>query len=306
MAIGAYTTALITIPASRREILLPDLPGFMESVELAPAVAIPVAGLVATALGAVIVVPICRLSGLAASLAMFAVLVIGYEVSVHWDSVTRGSQAMIGVPNGVSIGVALVWSSIAIAVAATYQGTSGGLRVRATREDEFGAAAAGISIFRERVVPFLLSAFLIGVGGSLYAQVQGAFTPSSFYLKVTFLTIAMLVVGGLKSLAGAVVGALTISIGRYVFENFETGFSVAGASFNGRDGLSEVLLAALILLSLWTRRDGLMQGRELVGLPRRRRHPALTSSALTSSAPSSSVPEPATEPGTAPKADRHV
>jgi branched-chain amino acid transport system permease protein len=271
MAIGAYATALLTIPLARREILLPELPSFLDGTELPAAVAVPVAGLVACALGAVIVVPICRLSGLAASLAMFAVLVIVYEVAIHWDSVTRGSQAMIGVPNSVSVGAALTWASVAVLVAAVYQGTSAGLRVRATREDELGAAAAGISVTAARVIPFILSALIIGIAGSLYAQVQGAFTPSSFYLKVTFLTIAMLVVGGMKSLAGAVVGALVISISRFAFEKFETGFDLGTLPVPGRPGLSEALLASLILVVLWARREGLMQGRELLGMPRRHR-----------------------------------
>lgn len=262
MSVGAYATAILTIPVIQKNFLLPDLPGFLGAAELAPVPAALAAGLAAVIFGLLIVVPISRLSGLAASLAMFAVLVVVYQVAINWDAVTRGSRTMLGVPLSTTIWSALAWSIVAIAIAFAYQRSSSGLRLRASREDEFAARAAAISIPRERAKAFLLSAFIIGIGGFLYAQFQGAFTPNAFYVHITFLTIAMLVVGGQKSLAGAVVGAVTVSILSFFFNSIEDGVSAGPVDFAGRDGISDTALAAFILLALLFRREGIMRGRE--------------------------------------------
>ncbi|MGV1049936.1 MAG: branched-chain amino acid ABC transporter permease [Solirubrobacterales bacterium] len=263
MSIGAYATAILTIPVIQKSFLLPSLPGFLGSAELGPVPAALCAGLAAVVFALIIVVPITRLSGLAASLAMFAVLVIVYQVAINWDAVTRGTRTMIGVPVNTTIWSALLWAIVCVLIAFAYQRSSSGLRLRATREDEFAARAAAISIPRERAIAFLISAFVVGIGGFLYAQFQGAFTPAAFYTHVTFLTIAMLVVGGQKSLAGAVVGAVTVSILSFFFNSIEDGFSAGPVHFGGRDGLSDTALAAFILLALLFRRDGIMRGREL-------------------------------------------
>jgi branched-chain amino acid transport system permease protein len=269
MSVGAYATALITIPLVQKAFLLPDLPNWLADAHFSGVTAALIAGGVALLFGAVIVVPIVRLSGLAASLAMFAVLVIVYQVSINWEAVTRGSRIMIGVPTDTTIWVALVWAMVVVVLAYLHKTSASGLRLRASREDEFAARAAGISIPRERAVGFLLSAFIIGIGGFLYAQFQGAFTPTAFYLHVTFLTIAMLVVGGQKSLAGAVVGAVTVSILSFYLNSVEDGFAAGPVHFSGRDGLSDTALAAFILLVLVFRRDGIMRGREFMWrLPR--------------------------------------
>lgn len=269
MAIGAYTTALITIPVIQRHLLLPDLPHWLATVEVGPVAAALIAGLAAAVLGAVIALPISRLSGLAASLAMFAVLVIVYQVAINWDAVTRGSRTMIGVPTPITIWSALIWAVIVTVVAYVHKISASGLRLRASREDEFAARAAGIEIPRERWTAFVLSALVIGVGGALYAQFQGAFTPSAFYLHITFITIAMLVFGGQKALGGAVIGAVAISVLGFCFNSIEDGFTLGPVRFGGRDGLSDLLLAAVILLVLRFRREGVTLGRELT-IPRAR------------------------------------
>lgn len=304
MTIGAYTTALITIPLVQKGFLLPDLPAFLADASFSGIPAALIAGGAALLFGCIIVVPIVRLSGLAASLAMFAVLVIVYQVAINWDAVTRGSQTMIGVPTDTTIWNALVWAIVAIALAFAHQRSNAGLRLRAAREDDFAARAVGISIPRERAWAFLLSAFLIGIGGYLYAQFQGAFTPNAFYLHITFLTIAMLVVGGQKSLAGAVVGAVAVSVLSFWLNGVEDGFTLGPVDFNGRDGLSDTALALFILLVLVFRRDGIMRGREFrwrwgrgggVG-PTKPEEPSERPSGGAS--PSTPDPTPSTQPGT--------
>jgi len=261
MAIGAYATAILTIPVIQKGFLLPDLPPLLADAHLPTLPAALVAGLVAAFAAAVIALPIVRLSGLAASLAMFAVLVIVHEVARNWDAVTRGSRTMIGVPTNTTGTVALLAAMAAIVLAYAYQRSSAGLRLRASREDEFAARAVGIDVTRERAIAFVLSGFIVGIGGFLYAQHQGAFDPSAFFIEITFLTIAMLVIGGMKSLAGAVVGAASVSLLSTLFDSFEDRAD--------RAGFSATLLAGFFLAVLIWRRQGLTGGRELQLRPRR-------------------------------------
>lgn len=273
MAVGAYSTAILTIPVVQKRFLLPDLPGFLADAHLSGTQAALAAGLVAALVAIVVGLVICRLSGLAASLAMFAVLVIVHEVARNWDAVTRGSRTMIGVPVTVTPSLALGWAIAAIAIAWIYQRSGFGLRLRASREDEFASRSIGVGIGRERLVAFVLSGFIIGVGGFLYAQYQGAFTPDAFFTHITFITIAMLVIGGTKSLSGAVVGAVTVSLLTNFLNGVEDGFTLGPLDFAGRDGLSDGALAAFILIVLALRPAGLTGGREipwrLPRLPRR-------------------------------------
>jgi len=261
MAIGAYVTALLTIPEIQKGVLLPDLPGFLADVHLETFPAAIVVGLVCAAFAALIALPIVRVQPLAAALAMFAVLVIVHEVAQEWDAVTRGSRTMIGVPTNTSMNTALLWAVAAIVVAYLYQRSASGLRLRAAREDDFAARAVGINVTRERAIAFVLSGFIIGIGGFLYAQFQGAFTPNDFFIAITFLTIAMLVIGGTKSLAGAVVGAVSVSLLSNFFDSVESG-ELGPFTVPERPGLSATLLAGFLIGGLILRRNGLMGGRE--------------------------------------------
>ena len=80
------------------------------------------------------------------------------------------------------------------------------------RDDKIAAQASGVSVVRMRLIAFTVSAVLIGVGGALYAQFLGILNTETFYLPLTFTTLAMLVVGGVGSLTGAVSGVITVTI----------------------------------------------------------------------------------------------
>ena len=100
-------------------------------------------------------------------------------------------------------------------MAYAYQRTRFGRMLRATREDPAAAAAAGISIYRQRLLAFTLAGALAGFAGGLYVHLQ-PLAANDLYLDLTFITLAMLVVGGSGSLLGAVVGALAVN-GIYSF-----------------------------------------------------------------------------------------
>lgn len=259
MAIGAYVTALVTIPVAMKVSLLPDLPGFLGSAEFSAMPAIAAAALVCLVFAAIVAIPIMRLSGGAATIATFALLLIVHTVSSNWEQVTRGRLTMISVPVNTTLISALVGAIIAITIVALFQSSRTGLRLRASREDEYAAQALGINLRRDRFVAWMLSAAIMGGGGFLYAQFLGSFNPDTFYISVTFILIAMLVIGGLKSLSGAVTGVVVISVLSYILREVEGG--AIGSTF-ARPGLLEVSLALIMLAILILRPQGLLGGRE--------------------------------------------
>jgi branched-chain amino acid transport system permease protein len=219
---------------------------------------------------------IMRLTGLAASISTLAVLFILNVVYSNWDSVTMGSASIVGLPTYVTAWLALGCAVFAIVVAYLYQISAFGLAIRATREDEVAAAASGISLYWSRLIAFTLSGFLVGLGGVLQAHYLGTVSINSFFLSFTFLALAMLIVGGMGSLAGAVVGVVVITAMVDIFRRLEGGISVGGEQWSLPAGTQELIIAGFMLLILVFRKDGIMAGRELTLPGQAKREEGLT------------------------------
>ena len=162
MALGAYVSALLTMKAAAKSVFLPDLPAVIAHAEW-PVFPGALAGGAAAALFALLVgFPLMRLSGISASIATFAVLVITNVVLGNWTSVTGGQNSLMGLPLYVGLWTALAWASAAILIAFIYQETRSALLLRASREDEVAAEASGVHIVRHRLIAFVSVDFCRG------------------------------------------------------------------------------------------------------------------------------------------------
>ncbi|MBM2822630.1 MAG: branched-chain amino acid transporter permease, partial [Thermoleophilia bacterium] len=142
-----------------------------------------------------------------------------------------------------------------------YQRSRLGRQLRATREDPAAALAVGVSIYRQRLGAFALSGFLAGFAGGLYVH----FLPinaDAVYLDLTFITLAMLVIGGATSLWGAVVGALSVSALDSFLASAENSVDVLGRTLEVPSGTRIVVVSALMAVVLILRPNGLTGGRE--------------------------------------------
>jgi branched-chain amino acid transport system permease protein len=272
MAIGAYTAGIVRIPQPTKAALL-QLPDVLERAHLGALQATLLGGGLAAAVAAVVALPIMRLGGLTAGLATFAVLNIINVVAANLDQFTGGSTGMAGVPTTTTVTSALVFSVIAIAIAWLFQRTRLCLRVRAAREDEPAARALGIRVIPDRAAAFVLSGFICGVAGGLYAQLSGSFGPDAFFLTTTFSVVAMLVVGGRYSLSGAVIGTLFMAAIGEGLRRIEGGVDIGTLHVRARLGLQEIGLAIALLLTLLLRPRGLTGGNE-IALTRAKARPA--------------------------------
>ncbi|MGE3872517.1 MAG: branched-chain amino acid ABC transporter permease, partial [Parvibaculaceae bacterium] len=184
MAIGAYVSALLTMPATAKSVFLPDLPAFLAAAEWPTLGGALAGGLAAAAVALVAGFPLMRLSGISASIATFALLVVCYVVLGNWSSVTGGQNSLMGLPIYVGVWTAAGWAAVAVAVAFLHQESRSGLLLRASREDEAAAAASGVHLVRHRLAAFVLSAFLSGISGVLLVHFLGTARVETFYLDL--------------------------------------------------------------------------------------------------------------------------
>lgn len=268
MAIGGYMSALLTLAPARKHTLL-SLPAAIESLQLpwpvAMVIVVACVGVIAFLVGW----PLSRLRGIAMPMATFALLIITYVVTSNWQRVTGGRQALVGLPRYVDLWVAFGGASAAILVASAYAMTRQCLMLRCSRESEVAAAATGIDLERERLTAFVLSAMVAAMGGVLFSHFVGTVTANTFYLDLTFVTLTMLVAGGMRSLTGAFVGVALVSIVSEVFRSLERGVTIGDTLFSLPPGVQEIALAAILLAILILRPAGLLGSYE-VGLPKRR------------------------------------
>ncbi|MGB0411855.1 MAG: branched-chain amino acid ABC transporter permease [Pikeienuella sp.] len=263
MAIGAYCSAWLTLRPQLKGMFLPDLWPFLATAEWPVLPAAIASGLLAAFVALVSGAAILRLSGIAASIATFAFLAIVYTVYSSWEGVTGATSSVVGLTRYADQWVTLGWASVTILAAAWYANSASGLALRASREDEVAADASGINMYRHRLLSLVISAFFAGVAGALFGHSLGVLNPNSFYLGITFITLAMLVVGGIGSLTGAVMGVLVLSIIIEALVRMERGMAVGETTFALPTGAQEIIIGIIMILVLILRPAGITGGREL-------------------------------------------
>jgi branched-chain amino acid transport system permease protein len=266
VAVGAWTAGVLSMPGGEKPAIMPSLAGFLRDTTVGNVPSLALAAAVGAAYALVVGLPLMRLSGLAAGIATFGVLEITHNVLRYWEKIGPGLNTFSAVPETTGLLQAAIGALIAIVVAFLYQRSRYGRMLRATREDPPAARAVGVSVYGQRLVAFTLSGALAGLAGGLYVHLLPVST-ELLYLNLTFITLAMLVIGGATSLWGAVVGAVVVSAVDSFLAEAENGVKVVGVSFDFPAGTRIVVVGSLMAIVLIVRPSGLTGGRELP-LPR--------------------------------------
>jgi branched-chain amino acid transport system permease protein len=267
MGIGAYAAAWQTCCPSLKPIVMSGLPDILLQNTVPNFPASVVSGLLAALASLVAGLVILRLSGIAASIASFSLLFIFNVIYANADRFTQGVGSVVGLPVYVTPSVAYAWACGAICLASVYHRSHFGIALRACREDEVAARAAGINIFAQRLIAFVISAFLLGVSGALYGSLLGSISVDTFFLDMTFMLVAMLVVGGVRSVTGAVIGVTIVSAVVEILRQLQNGVFVGGFHLAIPAGLQGIALALFMLITLVYKREGITGGHE-IALPR--------------------------------------
>ena len=179
---------------------------------LAALVAIAAAGLVGLALAAFAV----RLRGHYLAIASLGFAVITYQVLLNWESVTEGVRGIYGILPPVSSTVGLFYLIAGIA-AVVYLLLDNLVRspvgdtLRAIREDEISAASLGVDAALWKAFAFGLGAAIAGLAGCFYPGFVGTLVPDAFGIVESFTMMAMVIVGGMGTMVGPVIGAIVLT-----------------------------------------------------------------------------------------------
>ena len=205
VGIGAYTSALLAVRLG--------MPFW---------IALPAAGIVAALFGFAIGIPSLRLRGHYLAIATLGFGEIVRLILTHWTEVTNGVDGIARIPAPafgplviddrigqyylvVGILGILVW------IAWRINASKFGFVFAAIREGEIAAEVMGIDTGRGKITAFMLSAFYAGMAGSLYAYLYSYISPETFGLEQSIVMLAMLLLGGIGSIAGAIIGAVVLS-----------------------------------------------------------------------------------------------
>jgi branched-chain amino acid transport system permease protein len=202
MAVGAYTNTYLITKG------VPFL------------IALPAAGLAALVAGAIIAVPANRMSGIYLAIATLAFSQIVEQVIIRWEPVTRGFQGMpVPAPDllgyKLTHGWQLYYLSLAVlmlVVLATINlvRSPTGRALVAIRDSEISAQSLGVHLFRYKTAIFALSAAITGLAGALLAHRMRFISPDAFNFLLSVQLLLMVVVGGLGSIHGAILGAIFV------------------------------------------------------------------------------------------------
>jgi len=264
VAVGAWVAGVLSVPLAEKPAIMPNLAHFLGDTTVGNVPSLLLAAAAGGVFALVVGLALMRLSGLAAGIATFAVLEITHNVLRYYEKIGPGLNTFSSVPETTGVWQAAIGALVAIAIAFAYQRSRFGRMLRATREDAAAASAAGISVYRQRLAAFVLSGVLAGLAGGLYVHLLPLNT-ETLYLDLTFITLAMLVVGGLSSLWGAVVGALAVSALDSFLAQAENSVQVFGGTLDLPAGTRLVVVGALMAIVLIVRPSGITGGREFGG-----------------------------------------
>ena len=197
--LGAYTTALLG-----------------SYLDWTPWLTIPLAGLIAALIGVLVTMPALRLVSIYFAVATLGIGEIIYVSLLNWVDFTRGPMGITDIPTlRVNDQEQTFWLILVITVvsfwlihrtAHSYFGNA----LRAMREDDQSIQAMGLSPFRLKVQVLSISFFFAGIAGALWAHATGYISPGDFKFDQSILVLAMIVVGGLGSLPGSIIGAVLL------------------------------------------------------------------------------------------------
>lgn len=241
LGIGAYVTANVALAFN---------PPFI--------VGIIIAAIVNGLLGIVLGLPALRLEGNYLAIATLGFGVAFQHVFMEWESFTGGFSGLRNIPPAHLFGITfqsrlnmyyliLVFIVIAIIVSRNILSSRTGRALIAMRDSHVAASSMGVDIAQYKTYAFVISAVFAGVAGSLYAYLMKQVYPNSFDIALSLNILAMIVIGGIASIEGSIVGALFITI----IPQFLKNIKVQNASF--------ILTGVLLILSVMYFPYGLIQ-----------------------------------------------
>ena len=221
------------------------------------------AGLVSALLALLMAIPVFRTRG-----DYLAIVTLGFGemIQVVANNVVCLTNGPLGL-KGLAPHTNLWWTwgccVLTVLCVVRLVNSSYGRAMKAVREDETAAEAMGINAFRTKTLAFAVSAFFQGAAGGLLAHLITTISPSLFTFMFTFNLLSMIVVGGLGSTSGAVIGAIVLTWGGELLRTVEEPLTVLGYHYDGIPGMRMVIFSAMLIFVMIFARSGVMGRNEV-------------------------------------------
>ncbi len=265
MAVGAYAASLVTLPIAAKETIFFITPLIwpFNSLELPFVAGIIFAAIVTAIFSFLIGFPVLRLRGDYLAIATLGFSEIIRVVSTNTVSITNGALGLRSIPPYTNIWWSFGFAAFALFVIWRLINSSYGRAFKAIRDNDVAAEAMGIGLFKHKLLAFVVGSTLAGVSGAFLAHLLTAIDPAMFRFFLTFNVLLMIVLGGMSSITGAVLGASIVTFLfeflRYLDSPMDLGF----ITIPGAPGLRMVIFSTLLIVMILFRRQGLMGSKEL-------------------------------------------
>lgn len=267
VAVGAYVSALLLLDVEAKEdqfSLLDPHPFILAFHSDNFIIALLAGGFSALALSLILSFAVFRVRGDYLAIVTLGFGIIIKLIALNFAAFTNGVQGLNEIPkpdNFLYIVGSITIISIILILNIIY--SKYGRAMKAVRDDEDAAFAMGINTFRIKTLAFGTSAFLEGIAGGLLACYITSVTPEQFDFLFTFQLLIIIVLGGLGSTTGAIIGAILVIGGSEWLRFLDEPMNIFGYQTQGLPGLRMLVFSiALIFVMLFARR-GIFGDKEL-------------------------------------------
>ena len=280
MCIGAYITGVLTIPVEMRDQIfyLYGMASWLHDIKLPLIVTLILCAVVCAGIAALIGWPVLRLKS-----DYLAIATLGFSEIIRaifgWDGlgkITNASYGVSNIPEFKSIFECVIISAVCIVIMILLVNSSYGRAFKAIRDDDVAAEAMGINLFRTKQLSFVVSSAFAGVAGGLLAVYMRSAVTSTFTVALTYNILLMVVLGGIGSISGSILGAFIVTGSqewlRFLDREYTWSELIPGIGNTGfgamnvpllRNGFRMVVFSLLLMLVVLFWNHGLTGSKEI-------------------------------------------
>jgi len=273
VAIGAYVTALALLSEDMKWELfqLEDPAPWVLALNTSLVPALILSGICASVVAVLLAAPVFRVRG-----DYLAIVTLGFGfiikvIAINNPEITNGSIGLNEIPQIINVywtgGIAIVTVIVMLNIVYSKYGRA----MKAVRDDEDAASAIGINTFKIKTLAFGTSAFFEGIGGGLLAILLTTISPDLFTFFLTFQLLIVIVLGGLGSMTGAIIGTIIVIGGSEWLRFLDNSLNIFGYETGAHPGLRMVVFSMILILVMLFAREGIMGKKELSDIFKRKR-----------------------------------
>nr|WP_258238785.1 branched-chain amino acid ABC transporter permease [Arcobacter sp. CECT 8985] len=268
IAVGAYVTAILTVDADGMlyQYDIEDPYPWILALQANFFWALIFSGIISSLLALSLSFPVFRVRG-----DYLAIVTLGFGfiiriLAINSPEITNGSLGINDIPQSSNLYWTGGFAIFAVLAILNIIYSKYGRAMKAVRDDEDAAIAMGVNTFKIKTLAFTTSAFFEGIGGGLLAALLTSISPDLFSFLLTFQLLIIIVLGGLGSTTGAIIGTVFVMAGLEWMRFLDEPMKIFGYQTDAMPGMRMVVFSLLLIVVMLFAREGLMGKKELKDL----------------------------------------